>query len=563
MQASLQKFFTDLYTGVSEKWNALERQQKMRLLGGIAVLVIAIAATLIFTFRPKNVVIVANQDIETISEVEKALTNAGVKHKVIENGRSVQIDERDIYEAKIAIEVNTNAEPIIEPESEYSFETMFDNTGIGVSESVKKDMSRVAFENRLAGIIRRMDGISDAIVVLNIPEKQNIFTTENEVTTASVFITEKAPLTPEQATAVANTVVSGVKGLTLNNIVITNQYKQTVFPVPEVAVDEKEAVMDAYEREDQLKREMQSNIYTLLDPMFDEVKVNINIKLDHDKIKEEEILYSPSGEDNNTGVMEYSITGSESAQGIAGSQGGEPGLNSNDLMTESYQTGGNPSNNITANSKSTESSYKVSEKKTIKEYSTGDLVKEESSVAITVYSYKTISEKQMRENGLLGDMSWYEYKLNKKPMMLEIDNYEYLLQSLRTGIGMENLTLVGYELYNFVDEVPSPGADWQQIVIFVILAILILMLAFGLLRRNKEEIKEIEEIIAEAEPELAVEDLLISSMLEEEKEEEVEKIQEIDYTIESESKKQIDKFVDEKPDAVAQLLRNWLQEGWE
>ena len=31
----------------------------------------------------------------------------------------------------------------------------------------------------------------------------------------------------------------------------------------------------------------------------------------------------------------------------------------------------------------------------------------------------------------------------------------------------------------------------------------------------------------------------------------------------SEIKRQIDKFVAQKPDAVAQLLRNWLSEDWD
>ena len=31
----------------------------------------------------------------------------------------------------------------------------------------------------------------------------------------------------------------------------------------------------------------------------------------------------------------------------------------------------------------------------------------------------------------------------------------------------------------------------------------------------------------------------------------------------SETKKLIEKFVDENPEAVANLLRNWLNEGWE
>jgi len=68
---------------------------------------------------------------------------------------------------------------------------------------------------------------------------------------------------------------------------------------------------------------------------------------------------------------------------------------------------------------------------------------------------------------------------------------------------------------------------------------------------------EVEEI----EPELSVEDLLVSTKIEDEKE--AERIADIDTNVESEYKKQIEKFISEKPDAVAQLLRNWLSDDWE
>ncbi len=92
---------------------------------------------------------------------------------------------------------------------------------------------------------------------------------------------------------------------------------------------------------------------------------------------------------------------------------------------------------------------------------------------------------------------------------------------------------------------------------FIILALLILLLAFGLIRRAQPD-----EVV-EVEPELSVEDLLVSTQLEEEKLTEAERLREIELNSESEAKKQIEKFVTEKPEAVAQLLRNWLNDEWE
>ncbi len=62
--------------------------------------------------------------------------------------------------------------------------------------------------------------------------------------------------------------------------------------------------------------------------------------------------------------------------------------------------------------------------------------------------------------------------------------------------------------------------------------------------------------VTELEPELSVEQLLATTK-------ENQTIDDIDFNEISEVRRMIEKFVDEKPDAVAQLLRNWLNEDWD
>ena len=61
----------------------------------------------------------------------------------------------------------------------------------------------------------------------------------------------------------------------------------------------------------------------------------------------------------------------------------------------------------------------------------------------------------------------------------------------------------------------------------------------------------------EPEPELSVEALLESTA------EAEDELEDIGYSEKSETRILIEKFVDEKPDAAALLLRNWLNEDWE
>ena len=74
------------------------------------------------------------------------------------------------------------------------------------------------------------------------------------------------------------------------------------------------------------------------------------------------------------------------------------------------------------------------------------------------------------------------------------------------------------------------------------------LLAFVILRSMKETKTE------ETEEELSVESLLQSTP--------TDTLEDIELEEKSETRKMIEKFVDENPEAVANLLRNWLSEDW-
>lgn len=63
--------------------------------------------------------------------------------------------------------------------------------------------------------------------------------------------------------------------------------------------------------------------------------------------------------------------------------------------------------------------------------------------------------------------------------------------------------------------------------------------------------------VEETEPELSVEEMLATTK------ENQPAVDDIDIQEKSETRKAIEKFVDENPEAVALLLRNWLNEDWD
>ena len=84
----------------------------------------------------------------------------------------------------------------------------------------------------------------------------------------------------------------------------------------------------------------------------------------------------------------------------------------------------------------------------------------------------------------------------------------------------------------------------------IVLVILIIALLAFVVIRSMAPVQ-----VTETEPELSVEELLATTK-------ESQALEDIEITEKSETRRLIEKFVDENPEAVAQLLRNWLNDDW-
>ena len=116
-----------------------------------------------------------------------------------------------------------------------------------------------------------------------------------------------------------------------------------------------------------------------------------------------------------------------------------------------------------------------------------------------------------------------------------------------TGIPSKNVTFVAYEEMQFIDAAEEE-VSYKDIIQIVLIIIILGLLGFVVFMslRTKKEVEEEEEI--------SVEDLLQSTQQEE--------LENIELEQKSEARKLIENFVEENPEAVATLLRNWLDEDW-
>jgi len=179
----------------------------------------------------------------------------------------------------------------------------------------------------------------------------------------------------------------------------------------------------------------------------------------------------------------------------------------------------------------------------------GEVDMASSSMAMYLTKYNVFDEAQMKKDGLLDGSTFAEFKAANSEEITTTNSPEMVaLLSKATGIKESNIYVVERIVPVFYPEEDKqiPIQSILSIVLAIIIGALLLLVVFRSMK---------PEEVVEVEPELSVEALLATTK-------ENQTLDEIEFGDKSAAKVQIEKFVDENPEAVASLLRNWLDD-WE
>ena len=273
--------------------------------------------------------------------------------------------------------------------------------------------------------------------------------------------------------------------------------------------------------------------------LFDNVSIGVNLSMNFDATTTQDYRYYV--EDGNTqGYLDSKTTkSSETVNGTSGT----PGTDSNDDTT--YVLEDNESSTSTTDEETDD--YLPNETITSTTGEVGAVDYDESSISIVAYNTVVYDEDQLKADGTLDNMTFDEFVAqNSDQTAQNVDQTVYDAVSQATGIPTDNISIIAYNvpMFNYSDS----GRDWTdylQIILAVAIFVMLGIVVFRTLRREEEE---------ETEEEVSVEDLLQNQ--------EEENLEDIGFSEKSEQRVLIEKFVDENPEAVASLLRNWLNDDW-
>lgn len=481
--------------------------------------------------RPDMVVLYQNIDLKDSSAIAQVLDSQKIPYNVIDGGTTIEVEDVNLSIARLALATENI------PKSGYTFDDAITNS-MSTTEDEKKAKLVEYKKAEIEKALESMSFIRDAEVTLEIPKDKNSFIASKQKSRASVMLDVAMTPNNKQISGVARFLASSVENLTVDNITIIDTDGNNLF------IGSESGEGYGVDKQQEMKLSAEKNIIDkvtkLLSPLYEDINVGANLVLDFSH--KEELLeeYNPQFDGSGKGIIKNESTTSSSSTNTGG--GAEPGVGPN-TGAPTIQVGGNNSGESKSSTKDTE----YVNDKVVSNYikNIGDIDYDKSSIAVNVVKKKTYTEDTVVST-LTEGTSWADFKLSNSSEVETVvpDN---VVEQIKKATGIDNVVVSGYEIAEFIDSTEEK-VDMKDYMLYIALMAVVLGLIATKFGKKKK--------VIETEPELEVEEMLVVNN-------QPEELDDIELKETLETKNRIDKFVDEKPEAVANLLRNWLTDDWD
>lgn len=495
---------------LNEYWKNMDKTRKKRIIIiGVIIILSIVIASIVLT-RTKYDVLYGDLSLKDMGQITKKLDEMGVEWKTPSKDNPTTILVPADMKNKIKIELASYGLP----KEGYSFMDAFNDSSWTMTDYDKKQRMQLALQNELASTISEIDGVESATVYINEKEGTGFVLEENnKETTASVSITksDNRSLKSETVTAIQNLVASSINAEPEKVQIIDNEGKLLTGEGKETDL----LMTDQFNIKDSLEHRIDESIKRFLENVFGygNVDVRSSVKINFDSERTTIVEFAPPIEGNDEGLIRSMEEIEEHM--VGGTAGGVAGTESNPPEYEMLEDGN-------------ERYDKVS--RTIN----NELNEINKEIEKTPGEIETITVAVLINRDALIDGEFTQDKER------EISDLIYAATGLDTR-------QVEVRAERFRTDDLAGAKESKRGLGWLLLALALIAIAgivgYFIYRRNRT--KELEEL------QIDMEDAATMTA----------EIEDLEFeTEESKMKSQVEKFVDKKPDAVAQLLRTWLNE---
>lgn len=425
------------------------------------------------------------------------------------------------------------------PKSGFTYSTYTGMAGVLATESDRRTAYLFDLQDRMAAVIRCLDGVKDAHVTIALGEDRRYVLDSSNVISASASVMVEmqtgAKLTDEQAAAIRNLIAKSVQGLEIDEVSIADSNGNTYYG-GDSASSSDASELKLY-LEEQMNNRTRDAILRVLGPFFGEenVRIAVNSTVDVSRRVGENTTYtSPAGATEGQGVIGSQVYDREVVRDGGNAQGGVAGTTTNADIPTYVQ------NNVQVDG--TESYIRDS----------GD----------NKYNYDTSKEQVERLAGTLTDMT-ISISINSSAAQGVNANslYDHVGRAagITTAQQNEKISILVQPFYNSTGT-PDPDTGFKLPgwalyaaisggVLFVLLLLILMLLG----KRRKKKQRALLAAAQGVPVPMAMGDM----------QEAHADIMNVRTERSMELRKDIREFAETNPEIAAQLLKSWLRGGEE
>lgn len=533
----------DIRTRIVEFWNRFTSKQKTLIISISAAVILTLVALIVLLNRTHYVELVTFDNTTDAAAAKTVLDEAGItNYNVSSNGLTISIAEKNESVARLALGENN-----IATNKDTDRDWLFDNS-MSTTDSERQLKNKLYKQNEIVKDLELIEGVKQANVQIDIPDATNSLLSSNKEASASVLLVTTEELEENQIEGIANHVATSLGNKTTNSVRIVDQSGKLLFSGDNDSATVSGSAAQTIKIKQQVTDNLQDQVRSLFvnSGIYNDAEVKANLDVDLNKTTvEDEHHYTDDDEEDTGPLVEVYTYDAENTDGTAGI----PGTDSNDATVNDYEIVNGTSAN--SNASVVKQTFHDSVTTTVTEQSVGTVNTTNSTIAVVLSKYVIYDEAKMKKAGSLKGTNFEAFQdENDQRTPIEVDDETYALVEKATGISIENIQIQAYEVPLFYPKETSAMETAANYLQFVLALLIVLLLCFVVFKGMKPV-----EVI-ELEPELSVEALLATTK-------ENQTLEDIEFSDKSATRQQIERFVDESPEQVALLLRNWLNDDWD
>lgn len=504
---------------LNEFYQSLNKSQKIKIgVSGLLILT-SMALLIFFTAQPEYETLYRDLSLKDAGEMIKKLDEMGIPWKNGDSETTILVPKEYINKAKMNLAVEGF------PKDGFSYEEMLNNSSLTMTNDERKKRYLIAQMNALASTIEEIDGVNKARVNLTVADDTGFLINEQK-SKASVFVelSQGTELLDEQVNGIVMIISNAVKDLDPESISVVDNRGRVLNKKKEEG--EAFSASSQLNLQHQVQNDLKNSIEEFLATVYGpgNVAALVNVKLDFDSEVTESKEFAPPVEGETEGLI---ISMNELKEQVVNSpQGGVPGTDTNAEDITQYVENSNDASKYDKANRTINYELNEIRKKIVK--AQGQV--KDITVAVVV-NKKALVDQEMSD-----EHKQEIINLVSAAAGLDTRVVEVMARDFDTTLSDQLANMPGQPKKGIFDVVPL----WAM----MILAGMLLGGTGFAVYRARQRKKEMDSLLET--PIMPI----------------VDNVSEIELDVNEKSnyKKQINNFVDKKPDAVAQLLKTWLNE---